>query len=98
MTQVLTDTPRKASIRRPRLGFLGVGWIGHHRMQAIVETGAVDVAAIAEPSAEMAAQAGRLAPGAKLVATLDDLLDVGVECFVLAPPTALHAEQSMRAL
>ena len=23
----------------PRLGFLGVGWIGRHRMQALVESG-----------------------------------------------------------
>jgi predicted dehydrogenase len=98
MTQGLVDTPSKTSIRRPRLGFLGVGWIGHHRMKAIVETGAIDVAAIAEPSAEMAAQAGRLASGAKLVARLDDLLDLGLDGIVIATPTALHAEQSIRAL
>ena len=96
MTQVVADG--QASVRRPRVGFLGVGWIGHHRMKAIVETGAVDVAAIADPSAEMAAQAGRLAPAAQLVATLDDLLDAGVDGVVIATPTALHAEQSIRAL
>ena len=49
-----------------RLGFLGVGWIGRHRMQAIVETGAVEVAGIADPSPEMAEEARRLAPGARL--------------------------------
>jgi predicted dehydrogenase len=84
--------------RRPRLGFLGVGWIGRHRMQAILETGAVDVVAIADPSAEVAAEAARLAPQAKLVPTLDDLLDVGVDGVVVATPSALHAEQSIRAL
>ena len=29
---------------RPRLGFLGVGWIGRHRMQAIAASGVADVA------------------------------------------------------
>jgi predicted dehydrogenase len=83
---------------RPRLGFLGVGWIGRHRMQAILDTGAVDVTAIADPSPEMAAEAGRLAPGAKLVSTLDELLDSGVDGVVIATPSAMHAEQSIRAL
>ena len=62
----------------PRLGFLGVGWIGRHRMQAILETGAVDVAAIADPSPDMAREAGQLAPGAAIVSTLDRCrLDAG---------------------
>jgi len=83
---------------RPRVGFLGVGWIGRHRMQAIVESGAVEVVGIAEPSPEMAAEAGRLAPDAKLVAALDDLLDLGIDGVVIATPSALHAAQSIRAL
>jgi predicted dehydrogenase len=87
-----------APARRPRLGFLGVGWIGRHRMQAILEAGAAEVAAIADPSPEVVAEAGRLAPGAELVSTLDDLLDVGVDGVVIATPSALHAEQSIRAL
>ena len=83
---------------RPRLGFLGVGWIGRHRLQAILEDGRAEVAAIADPSPEMAEEAGRLAPGARLVSTLDDLLDMGVDGVVIATPSALHAEQSIRAL
>ena len=91
--------PRPAgSTARPRLGFLGVGWIGRHRMKAILETGAVEVAAIADPSPEMAAEAGRLAPEAQLVRTLDDLLDAAVDGVVIATPSAMHAEQSIRAL
>ena len=87
-----------APARRPRLGFLGVGWIGRHRMQAILETGLAEVAAIADPSPETAAEAARLAPGAELVLALDDLLDMGVDGVVIATPSALHAEQSIRAL
>jgi predicted dehydrogenase len=67
-------------------------------MQAILETGAVEVAAIADPSPDMAAEAGKLAPDAERVSTLDDLLDAGVDGVVIATPSALHAQQSIRAL
>jgi predicted dehydrogenase len=83
---------------RPRVGFLGVGWIGRHRMEAILATGAVEVAGIADASAETAAAAAILAPGARLVSTLDELLDLGLDAVVIATPSALHAAQSIRAL
>ena len=83
---------------RPRLGFLGVGWIGRHRMNAIVEAGAAEVAVISDPSPEMAAEARKLAPGAKLVSSLGEILDASVDGVVIATPSALHAEQSIRAL
>ncbi|MDQ4135376.1 MAG: Gfo/Idh/MocA family oxidoreductase, partial [Pseudomonadota bacterium] len=67
-------------------------------MQAIIEAGAAEVAAIADPSPETAAEAGRLAPEAELVSSLEDLLDAGVDGIVIASPSALHAEQSIRAL
>jgi predicted dehydrogenase len=99
MTQpALLETHPETSPARPRLGFLGVGWIGRHRMQAILGTGAADVVAIADPSPEMAAEAGKLAPDAKLVSTLDDILAAGVDGVVIATPSAMHAEQSIRAL
>jgi predicted dehydrogenase len=85
-------------MNRPRLGFLGVGWIGRHRMQAMLETGQVEAVAIADPSPEMAAEAAKLAPGAACVSTLDDLLEAGVDGVVIATPSAMHADQSIRAL
>jgi predicted dehydrogenase len=83
---------------RPRVGFLGVGWIGRHRMEAILATGAVEVGGIADASAEMAAAAATLAPGARLASSLDELLDLGLDAVVIATPSALHAAQSIRAL
>jgi predicted dehydrogenase len=83
---------------RPRIGFLGVGWIGRSRMQAMIDTGLIDAVAIAEPSAEMAAGALELAPGAALVDGYDALLDRDLDGVVIATPSALHAEQSIRAL
>jgi predicted dehydrogenase len=67
-------------------------------MQAILGTGAIDVAAIADPSPEMVAEASKFAPDAQLIATLDDILDLGVDGVVIATPSAMHAEQSIRAL
>jgi len=98
MLQALVKDKPEAALARPRLGFLGIGWIGRHRMQAILGTGSVDVAAIADPSPEMVAEAGKLAPDAKLVSTLEDILDLGVDGVVIATPSAMHAEQSIRAL
>jgi predicted dehydrogenase len=83
---------------RPRLGFLGVGWIGRHRLRAMIATDRIEVAAIADPSPEMAAEACLLAPDAKLMTTLDDLLGEGLDGIVIATPSAIHAEQSIRAL
>ena len=83
---------------RPRLGFLGVGWIGRHRMQAILGTGAVEAAAIADPSPEMAAEAQRLAPDATLVGGLEEMLALGLDGVVIATPSALHAAQTIQAL
>ena len=98
MIDALLEPESDALPSRPRLGFLGVGWIGRHRMQAILETGVADVTVIADPSPEMAAEARRLAPKAEQVSTLDDLLDAGVDGVVIATPSAMHAEQSIRAL
>lgn len=81
---------------RPRVGFLGTGWIGRSRLEAIRDTGAVEIAAIADPSPECAAEAAKLAPNAAIVPDLDALL--GLDGIVIATPSALHAEQSIRAL
>jgi predicted dehydrogenase len=94
----MDEALRAASATRPRLGFLGVGWIGRNRMEAILRTGVIEVAAIADPSSEQAGEAARLTPEATLAATLDDLLDLGVDGVVIATPSAMHAEQSIRAL
>jgi len=99
MTQQIRGNPSaRFSAVPPRLGFLGVGWIGRHRMQAILATGAVDAVAVADPSTEMASEAVKLAPGVRLVSSFEDILDLGVDGVVIATPSAMHAEQSIRAL
>jgi len=85
-------------ISTPRLGFLGVGWIGRHRMEAIANAGLAEIAAVSDPSPEMMAEARRAAPGAVVAGGLDQLLEMGLDGIVIATPSALHAEQSIRVL
>ncbi|WP_244530265.1 Gfo/Idh/MocA family oxidoreductase [Rhizobium sp. NFR07] len=88
----------EALSRPARVGFLGVGWIGRHRMEAMLATGLVEAVAIADPSPEMLNVAARAAPHAKLVSDLDELLAYDLDGLVIATPSAQHAEQTIRAL
>ena len=83
---------------KPRVGFLGVGWIGRHRMEKMLETGAVEAAAACDPSDECIAEAKALAPDAKAASGLEEMLDRGLDGIVIATPSALHAGQSIAAL
>jgi predicted dehydrogenase len=80
-----------------RLGFLGTGWIGCNRMEAMLATGAASAVAICDPNADMAARAHALAPEAALVGSLDELLALKPDGVVIATPSALHAGQCVRA-
>jgi predicted dehydrogenase len=85
---------------KPRVGFLGVGWIGRDRLLAIARSGAAEIAAIADASKEaatsVAAEVG--APAVTIDALLDHDLGFRLDGVVIATPSALHAEQSIRAL
>ena len=83
---------------RPRIGFLGVGWIGRHRLEAMLATGAVEAAAIADCSCESVAAAASLAPDARQATTLEDLLAMELDGVVIATPSAQHAEQAVACL
>lgn len=83
---------------RPRVGFLGTGWIGRHRMEAIVATGLVEPVAIADLSPECIDEALKLAPDAAVLPSLGALLDHRLDGLVIATPSALHADQAIAAL
>ena len=80
------------------LGFLGTGWIGRNRMEAMLATGEAKAIAVCDPNADTAEQALDLAPDARLVGSLDELLACEPDGIVVATPSALHAEQCIRAL
>ena len=83
---------------KPRVGFLGTGWIGRHRMAAMIAGGRIDAAAISDPSAAMLAEARALAPDAQPCGSLEELLALGLDGVVIATPSAMHAAQSIQAL
>jgi len=89
---------RNPEMRPPRLGFLGVGWIGRHRLKAVLDGGDVEVAGIVEPSTAMAAEAAALVPRAERLGSLEELLQLELDGLVIATPSALHAAQSLQAL
>ena len=79
-----------------RLGFLGTGWIGRNRMEALLAAGAKAVA-ICDPDPEMAREAHALAAEAALVGSFDEMLGLRPDGVVIATPSALHAEQCIAA-
>lgn len=81
-----------------RLGFLGTGWIGRHRMQAVLDSGLAIAAAVADPDPACLDQATELAPQAARCPDLDALLDLDLDGVVIATPSASHAAQSIQAL
>jgi predicted dehydrogenase len=91
-------SPVLAPTSRPRLGFLGVGWIGQHRLQALVRSGLVEVVAIVDPVQALAEQAASLAPGTVVLSGMAALLAQELDGIVIATPSALHAEQTLEAL
>ncbi|MDB4954405.1 MAG: oxidoreductase [Myxococcales bacterium] len=85
-------------MKRPRLGFLGVGWIGRHRMEAIADARCAEIAAIADPSRERLGAALGVVPGAVPCEHLGQLLEVPLDGIVIATPSALHKEHCLAVL
>jgi predicted dehydrogenase len=97
--QTQLDFTATASSDKPKLGFLGVGWIGRSRLEAIAAQGLAEVAYVADPVPENTDAALQSVPGARAVESLEAILtqpDLGG--VVIATPSALHAEQSIQAL
>lgn len=86
------------SLQRPRIGFLGTGWIGRHRMEAIHRSGVAQVVALHDPAVEAARDAAAAIEGAEVLPDFDHLLAADLDGIVIATPSALHAEQSIAAL
>jgi predicted dehydrogenase len=85
-------------MRKRRIGFLGVGWIGRNRMEAMLATGMVEAVAVRDPSPDCVAEAIALAPDVQTVASFDEMLAMDLDGVVIATPSALHAAQSIQAL
>lgn len=96
--QLETSIARGPAARLPRLGFLGLGWIGRQRMQVLRASGVAEVAALADthPAALDAAAAD--APEAARAADFDALFEHDLDGLVIATPSGAHAWQAIAAL
>jgi predicted dehydrogenase len=90
-------TPRSARLR-PRLGFAGAGWIGRHRMTALADSGAAEIAGVFEPSPDAARDAAAVASEATFTRSFEELLALDLDGVVIATPNSLHAEQAIAGL
>jgi predicted dehydrogenase len=96
--QMARQIARQHPARPPRVGFLGTGWIGRNRLEAAVAAAACEVVAVADSQPEALRSAGQLVPGAARCQSLEELLAQDLDALVIATPSALHAEQAIRAL
>jgi len=89
-------------VSAPRLGFVGLGWIGRMRLEALTEAGAAEIVAVCEAVPERLAQAGGAHPKAARFTEYESLLEraeeMGLDGLVIATPNALHAPQTLAAL
>lgn len=90
--------PTRRPIQAPRLGFLGMGWIGRNRMEALLREQVGTVVAVADPDPQASHEAARIADGALALGGLEELLELDLDGLVIATPSALHAPQAIAAL
>jgi predicted dehydrogenase len=102
-----TTAPVRSSDRgqasgRPRIGFVGTGWIGTHRMRSLSEAGLCEIACIADVSIDAACRArdslGSKGAETRTLSSFDALLEESLDGIVIATPSSLHSDQTMRAL
>lgn len=75
-------------------GIIGCGMMGQEHLRNIALLPHTQVAAIFEPDADMAAKAQALAPDAKLVSSVSELLAVSeLDCLLIVSPNFCHVEQ-----
>lgn len=85
--------------RRARLGFVGTGWIGRHRLQTLLQQGAADALLLCDSDPASLEAAAALAPSARTMPTAADLpAGLPLDGLVIATPGALHADQARAAL
>ncbi|MBB4021209.1 putative dehydrogenase [Confluentimicrobium naphthalenivorans] len=83
---------------RPRLGFLGLGWIGRNRMEAMAATDMGEIVAYADLDPQAVAESDTLAATATRTDSLEEILALQPDGVVIATPSALHAQQAIQAL
>jgi predicted dehydrogenase len=82
---------------KPRIGFLGVGWIGRNRLEALAQSNVAEIVAVCDSNPEVAVAAAERV-SVPIARSFDELLDQDLDGLVIATPSALHARQAIDAL
>lgn len=82
----------------PKLGFLGVGWIGKNRLEALAAAKASENIAICDTDETTVQETLKVVPSARAYDSFDELLKENIDGIVIATPSALHAKQAIKAL
>ncbi len=80
--------------RTTHYGLIGCGMMGQEHLHNIALLENTQVTAIFEPDADMADRAQKIAPQARIVSSISELLEVEtLDCLVIASPNHLHVDQ-----
>jgi predicted dehydrogenase len=99
--KALAESPPSAEqprTRPPRVGFLGVGWIGRKRLLALAGAELVEVVAVADAVRDVATEVAHEVGRPIVTSSLEELLELELEGVVIATPNALHAAEAELAL
>ena len=88
----------RPSSRPLRLGFVGLGWIGRKRLDAIAADPSIQVAALSDSDTDKLTNTSTSFPDAKPITHLEDLLSCALDGVVIATPNADHADQAIACL
>jgi predicted dehydrogenase len=89
---------KKRNGHRPRLAFVGLGWIGVHRLNTIATSDAVEIAALYDEQPGACEAASQIAPSAAIISSYDEILEDSIDGVVIATPNAFHVTQTVAAL
>lgn len=88
----------EAQARAPRLGFVGLGWIGRKRLDAIAVRDDVRVAALFDADAERLESSAAQYTDAIVHDRFENLVEQALDGIVIATPNATHADQAVACL
>jgi predicted dehydrogenase len=95
---VNAQRPVADDVRTLRLGFVGLGWIGRKRLDALADQNGVEIAALADSDRAKLDSAVARYPAAHAASELEALFECDLDGVVIATPNAAHAAQAIACL